>query len=449
VEQPPAATNDRKGFLTKIIDRKKTPATGTIEPATSPSSDWRQSWGKADDHKSVASAKPTPVQEESKATTVSSLPHADSQRPDPLKTPDRYTQPKLEEKLNSSSSGSPANLNGVGSSPLKTPDRSTQPKAEEKVNTSSSGSPAIFNGLGSSAVTPDRSASGKAVEIKPVLNKQITVTPPQTMPVVTSVEGSRMPSGARSVIDAGNASGESVHFVPVPIVTIPDARQAPTPPTPPMPFPSQGPAGAMQASPSRAFGPAPVTIDAGMANAFTAMPSKEQMAQATNAFGNGQPAAGPMMAPRMPYGNMPPNTNMVMAYNQGRPAQMPVMQEMNPHGASGQNVQQMVSTLRDSLYPSQREWAADSLAMVDWRTHPQVVQALMTAAKEDPAATVRAGCVRCLAKLNVNTMPVVTAVQALRSDTDPRVRQEAEQALSKLGASQSAVQPAGGVVPIR
>ncbi len=96
----------------------------------------------------------------------------------------------------------------------------------------------------------------------------------------------------------------------------------------------------------------------------------------------------------------------------------------------------MVVALRDSLYPSQREWAAESMSTVDWRSHPQVVQALMTAAKEDPAATVRAGCVRCLANMNVNTVPVVTVVRGLRNDSDPRVRQEAERALSVLAAGE-------------
>jgi hypothetical protein len=293
------------------------------------------------------------------------------------------------------------------------------------------------------------SGAKSVADAKPAIEKESTAKPAWSVPVTTPVEAPRMPSGARSVVDAANASGDSVHYVPVPIVTIPDVRRPPTPPMPPMPVASQGPPGAMPAVPSRAFGPAPVTVDAGMTNAFTAMPSKEQMAQAANAFGDGKPmAAGPMMAPRMPSGMMP-NPNMAVAYNQGRPAQLPVMHEMNPQGASGQNIQQMLSTLRDSLYPSQREWAADSLAMTDWRTHPQVVQALVTAAKEDPAATVRAGCVRCLAKMNVNTVPVVTAVQALRTDTDPRVRQEAEQALSKLGASPSMVQPAGGTMPVR
>jgi vesicle coat complex subunit len=61
---------------------------------------------------------------------------------------------------------------------------------------------------------------------------------------------------------------------------------------------------------------------------------------------------------------------------------------------------------------------------------------LITAAKDDPAPTVRATCVRSLANMKANTMPVITTVRNLTSDTDPRVRQEAERALSVLSAIQ-------------
>ena len=60
------------------------------------------------------------------------------------------------------------------------------------------------------------------------------------------------------------------------------------------------------------------------------------------------------------------------------------------------NVQPALRVLKEALLPSQREAAADSLCKVDWKVCPQVVDALMSAAKEDPAATVRASCVRCL-----------------------------------------------------
>jgi hypothetical protein len=96
---------------------------------------------------------------------------------------------------------------------------------------------------------------------------------------------------------------------------------------------------------------------------------------------------------------------------------------------------QLLATLRDSLLPSQREWAADQLAGVDWRANPQAVDALVTAAHSDPAATVRVGCVRALAKMKANAGPVVAAVEGLRRDADPRVRQEAVEALTALGGA--------------
>jgi hypothetical protein len=93
---------------------------------------------------------------------------------------------------------------------------------------------------------------------------------------------------------------------------------------------------------------------------------------------------------------------------------------------------QLMSMLQEAFYPSQREWAADRLAALDWRTNPLVVEALLHAAKDDPAATVRACCVHGLVQMNVNTVPVVSAIKKLKDDADPRVRQEVETALASL-----------------
>jgi HEAT repeat protein len=101
---------------------------------------------------------------------------------------------------------------------------------------------------------------------------------------------------------------------------------------------------------------------------------------------------------------------------------------------------QMVALLRTSLYPSQREYAADCLSRQDCRNQPQVVQALVSAAKDDLAPAVRAGCVRALARLHVNTPTVVAALKAMQADPDGRVRQEVELALGAVGV---AVQPHG------
>jgi hypothetical protein len=117
---------------------------------------------------------------------------------------------------------------------------------------------------------------------------------------------------------------------------------------------------------------------------------------------------------------------------------------------------ELVAMLKTSAYPSQREWAAECLARQDWKTQPQIVGALVCAAREDPAAAVRAGCVRALGRMKANTLPVVQTVQALRSDNDPRVRLEVDEVLAALGAAPkapdairpvSATMPANGRMP--
>jgi hypothetical protein len=102
-------------------------------------------------------------------------------------------------------------------------------------------------------------------------------------------------------------------------------------------------------------------------------------------------------------------------------------QAAEPHVLS-----QLLEMLEDSMYPSQREWAADKLATYDWRIHGTVAQALMNSARKDPAATVRAACIRSLGKMNITTVPAITTIQALKTDRDLRVRQEAEQTLVTL-----------------
>jgi len=107
------------------------------------------------------------------------------------------------------------------------------------------------------------------------------------------------------------------------------------------------------------------------------------------------------------------------------------------YGASSASPQPLLTMLHDSVYPSHREWAAEKLALIDWRTSPDVVQALLVGCREDPAATVRASCIRSIAKMGVNTVPAVNTLQALRSDPDPRVQQEVEQALNVLTPGQT------------
>jgi glycosyltransferase involved in cell wall biosynthesis len=117
-------------------------------------------------------------------------------------------------------------------------------------------------------------------------------------------------------------------------------------------------------------------------------------------------------------------------------------------GLTVSNIEELLGVLRDSLYASQREWAAANLATVDGRAHPEVVEALRTAARTDGAPTVRATCVRCLIRLKANTPAVMALLKDLQADPDPRVRREASRALGILAngsaaAARTARQPVG------
>jgi hypothetical protein len=93
---------------------------------------------------------------------------------------------------------------------------------------------------------------------------------------------------------------------------------------------------------------------------------------------------------------------------------------------------QLIFKLKESLYPSQREWAAEKLSGQDAHKNNEVVPALLQAAREDPAPTVRAGCVRALARLKPNSQAVVEALRSLSNDSSPQVQHEAEEALATL-----------------
>jgi hypothetical protein len=155
-----------------------------------------------------------------------------------------------------------------------------------------------------------------------------------------------------------------------------------------------------------------------------------------------------------PAGYYPPAAGMPPA---GAGAQVAMANPAAPPAnllAGGNNMQpaEAMTTLRDSIYPSQRELAAGRLASLDWRAHGDAVQALATAAREDPAPMVRAACVRALGRMRCNTAPVLSTLQALKTDGDPRVLHEVEQALAVLapeagGPARSEVVPTGARMP--
>jgi hypothetical protein len=387
-----------------------------VATSQAPASDWRQSWGKANDHKSMADS--------------NALAHADAQKPDPLQAPDHYSRAARQDHTPPPTPATP-----VGSD-----DKSTKPS--------------------SWWIIPNESISKAPKE-----GAVIQAGPSQSVPL----------PGMQSVIASGAAASGSGLTVAHPLVT-PEMQHPATPPVlqvpqPPQPVPAPYGAAGMAnygAPASRPFGPGMTSADPGTQNAFVAPPSQEQVAMATNAFSSMETAGpSPAAAPGMDRGMMPPTgpSMMVQGYPNGpvgqgmqaslfavprtvgSPASVASARSTGGRPSSVQSIQNMLGVLHDSLYPSQREWAVEGLASVDWHANPHVVQALLTAAREDPAPTVRAACVRGLVRMNVNSLTVVNTLQGLRADYDTRVREEAEEALATLSASHSTTSGTPTVLP--
>jgi hypothetical protein len=188
-----------------------------------------------------------------------------------------------------------------------------------------------------------------------------------------------------------------------------------------------------------------VSISAFEGNAFspglqpTAQPG---MAQPSGPAGGNAFAAGDFVPPQ----GLMQNPNAFLAPTPGQ-------QRMMPQNAPGQMGMPVAATvppvvppsqhlwiLRESLQPSQREQAVHALLAGPARTQPEVVQALRASAQGDPAPSVRASCLRALARVQANDPTTLAIVQAARADGDLQVRNEAELALRAL-TSDSAVRP--------
>jgi hypothetical protein len=86
--------------------------------------------------------------------------------------------------------------------------------------------------------------------------------------------------------------------------------------------------------------------------------------------------------------------------------------------------------LVEGLRPSEREEAAEMLSALP-HVGPTSITALVTAARQDPAASVRACCVRSLRQINCTDPSYQLALRALRNDADAGVRGEVEKALEQ------------------
>ena len=434
--------------------------------------DWRKSWGIMDSSlKKTNITKSQPVEQE--------LPHADRTKPDPLKSVD-YLHPKLEEKIakkavkavgrESSNQEVEAIVSGGNfpkttaelaekSIPKTTPTETLKVTPKEKPKS-----------IPVAKVNVSTKIKTETLETTPPLPIIVIKEPRQpriflskkkepteaktpdflgrTMgriygfldkPKEINAHEEKVPPGNGSVIAAGAPPVRVIPYIPngQPLGAPPTAHNF-TPPQAPQLYPSY-----------------PTTRMAGnnyptqgMANAFTPVPNQrpipsdiESTVVMQNAFNPTMPKEGDMpaqgfspqginpnnaMAQRMASGQMPA---YMMAYIQPETTVMP----------ADTFLMENVVMLKNANQPSQREYAADQLSKIRGVSMNLAVQALATAVKEDPAPLVRAACIRSLTRMKINTIEVLEVINEKKTDLDPRVRMEADQAIIQLtsGLSES------------
>jgi HEAT repeat protein len=92
----------------------------------------------------------------------------------------------------------------------------------------------------------------------------------------------------------------------------------------------------------------------------------------------------------------------------------------------------LIGHLKDSKYPSYREWAALQLVGVNDASRPSAVEALVTACHNDGASNVRLACVRSLGQMKIVTPAVLKTLRELKKDADPRVRDQAQKTYANM-----------------
>jgi len=274
------------------------------------------------------------------------------------------------------------------------------------------------------------------------------------------------PLNSQSALAAKSGMQGPVVYVPYPIVTVPQPHHPPTPPDPKLPeapqlnafvnafTPPPMPKG--QANPGQpGMMPQGNPMLAQQQMMQQQMMHQQMMQQQMLAQQNRQgmmPSQGPMTNGSRQYqGPMPPNLIQGNGPMQAgflppmMPPQQPMLQQANfqqPAPAQQspvtQQVDQLIKAMREAPYPGQREWAAQQLVNFDWRANPAIIQAMLVSASHDPAVSVRAGCVYCLGRMQASVEPVVGTLNSMRNDNEPRVRQEVEQALVRLGQTPAA-----------
>jgi hypothetical protein len=403
---------------------------------SAPPRDWRESWGKVEPWKNSARAKANPPKPDP------------ATQPDPIKDPDWYRSMALQQGLPSKTT-----VQTTSAKPVSPPENPPVVKTIPAMNPTRTLTPPGASTVVTAAPTPITTAPppkpspGGPVEMRSEEGNAFWTPPPPAKPTAAQYNAFGPRDGATPPAMGGVPMGPMMGGVPM--GPMPMAFQPPPPPSPP-PMMDTG-------------------VPSGMANAFTVTSTRRPIPadfgppqHMPNAFQDDQAELQDQGMAAMPHPNLPPQAQGMAGYPHpqmpGMPMPgmpMPGMPMMLPQGpmvginplmsvppspipapvaaVAPESVPQSLATLKDALCPSQREMAAERLAELNWRMQPQVVESLMKAAREDPAASVRAACVHALAHMQVNTPAVVAAMRELKTDSDPHVRQEAEEALATLG----------------
>jgi hypothetical protein len=434
--------------------------------------DWRKSWGKMDSSQEKTNiTKNQPVEHE--------LPHADRTKPDPLKSVD-YLHPKLEEKIakkavkavgrESANQEVEAIVSGGNypkttaelaekSSPKTTPTETIKVTPKEKPKSIPVAK--VNSNTKIKTETVEATAPLPIIVIKEprqpriFLSKKKEPTEAKTpdflgrtmgriygfldKPKETNTNEEKVPPGNGSVIAAGAPPVRLIPYNPneQPLVAAPSIAHNIIPPQAPQLYPNYP-------NTKMAGNSYPTQ---GMANAFTPVPNQrpipsdvESTIVMQNAFNPPMPKEGEMPAQGL---IQPVNPNTIIAQSVGY-GQMPanMMAYIQPESTimpADTVLMENVVMLKNANQPSLREYAADQLSKIRGVSTNLAVQALATAVKEDPAPLVRAACIRSLTRMKINTIEVLEVINEKKTDLDPRVRMEADQAIIQLtsGSSES------------
>lgn len=407
------------------------------KPDARPAEGWGQveHWGAEDRAKAEASS----------AQAVASVgpPVPRPGAPEPLLNPEKFTRA-------GATSAEPPLAGGLPAFATPMPPPGARLPGEEAPR------PAFWARMTGAPAAPTPAPAKPAQPAPGGLWARLTWSSPSPAPRAEAPVGPRSPFGMASVSAAHQLQLEDLRRQSE------AARKGKAPGAPENAFLRGGPVVSLPGGPTLTTGGVPE----GMGNAFTQATTSRPIPadfgvghmQGPGAFPPRPGGPRPPVPPKMPAGMPPEAQAMIAMHHQMMMAQFQMMMGprqpmMNP--AQAQTYQQqmyrqqmappatvlvqpesqtprLLSALRESLMPSERQMAADQLRRVDWVGDPRVVPALVQAAEKDPAPMVRVSCLRALGQMKASTLPVVQALERLRDDTDIRVREEAHLTLAAL-----------------